>query len=117
MWGTHTYKSNVREKGGKKNPGITGEVPLGLEREEGESETEERGDANGHQDPVGVVVDGDARDPERQGEGEDAHSDLGTKNQQFGRKQKNEEVQSENEQLGFLIWTFPSLKWKIYYSI
>ncbi len=56
--------------------GLTGEVPLGLEWEEGESEAEESRDADGHQHPAGVVVDGDARHPERQGESEDEHRHL-----------------------------------------
>ena len=66
----------------RNNPSLTGEVPLGLEREEGESEAEEGGDADGHQDPVDVVVDGDARDPEWQGQSEDTHRDLVKQKQQ-----------------------------------
>ena len=62
---------------------LTCEVELGLEREEGKSEAEERRDSDGHEDPVGVVVDGDAGHPQGEREGEDGQSNLEQKNKKF----------------------------------
>ena len=55
---------------------FTGEVPSGLEREECESKTEQGSDSNGHQDPGGIMIDGNAGNPQGQGDGEDEHGNL-----------------------------------------
>ena len=55
---------------------VTSEVPSGLEREKGESKTEQSSDSNCHEDPGGIMVDGDARHPEGQGDSEDEHGNL-----------------------------------------
>lgn len=61
--------------GGEEVDAHASEVPFGLEREEGEAQAEEGRDADGHENPVGVVVDCNAGHPQWERDGEDEHSD------------------------------------------
>ncbi len=54
---------------------LTGEVDPSLEGEERESEAEGGGDADGHDDPPDVMVDGNGRGHDGHGQGENAHGD------------------------------------------